>query len=302
VRDSAARLVTLGRIEVGKVTDTGYARAADYARKALHVDTTNASAWALLSESVGRTDPALVYSAARRAVALDSTSAVTWTALARAQFGRNEFQAADRSFARALALDPKYGWAFGYYANLLAGIGRFEQSLDYARKAASMTPYWADASYPALMGLGRYDELLAEGQAGVRKDSTDSSVQHYSAMGIAYVQKGQKREALHALDRWRVVSQNPRADAWAYARLGEQTSARSVLAELKKKPRATPGEQAQIAAIHANLGEADSAFNWLARARASGGGLTSLSYHPQWEPIKGDPRFSALKKEVGLEK
>src|SRR4051812_39581569 len=76
-KDSAARLVKLGRAEVAKVTDASYERAADYARKALHVDTTNALAWALLSESVGRIGPAMVYTAARRAVQLDSTSPVT---------------------------------------------------------------------------------------------------------------------------------------------------------------------------------------------------------------------------------
>ncbi|MBI4502856.1 MAG: hypothetical protein HY700_17050 [Gemmatimonadetes bacterium] len=301
-RQSAAQLVAAGRIEVAKVTDDGFAKAADFARKAIQADSNYAPAWALLSESVGRKDQALVISAGRKAVTLDSTSAVTWTAFARSQITANDFAAADKSFARALAIDPKYGWAFGYYAGLLATLGRYDESLQYARKASAMTAYWADASFPALMGLGKYDDLLAEGRAGLKKDSTDSSVQSYAAVGYALLMKGQKAEALRALDRWRIVSQNPRADAWAYARGGEPAKARSVLEELKASSKPTAGEQVQVAGIYANLGQKDSAFIWLERARATGGGLASLNYHVQWEPLRADPRFGELKKKVGLVK
>jgi len=69
---------------------------------------------------------------------------------------------------------------------------------------------------------------------------------------------------------------------------------------LKSSPR--PGDQAQVAGIYANLGRTDSAFMWLERARAGGGGLGSLNWHPQWIPLRSDPRFAELKRTVGVVK
>jgi hypothetical protein len=56
-----------------------------------------------------------------------------------------------------------------------------------------------------------------------------------------------------------------------------------------------------IAALHASLGDVDDAFRWLDVAVAEGAtGLIFLRVHPRIDALRGDPRFPALLKRVGL--
>ena len=56
-----------------------------------------------------------------------------------------------------------------------------------------------------------------------------------------------------------------------------------------------------IASIHAGLGESDRAFVWLARAEvAREPELGFIKVDPKWDPIRKDPRFTALLTKLGF--
>ena len=57
----------------------------------------------------------------------------------------------------------------------------------------------------------------------------------------------------------------------------------------------------QIACVYAWRGEADRAFEWLDRALAQrDGGLSDLKLEPLLRGLRGDPRFKALERRIGL--
>jgi tetratricopeptide (TPR) repeat protein len=303
VRPTTDSLTRAGRVEFQRFSPAGDARATEYARRAIQADSTNGLAWALLAEVQIPTDPRAALASAERAVQYEPNAPIAWTALARAQQARRAFGEADRGFAKAEALDSTFGYAYGYHANLLASLGRFDESLRFARKARSLDAFWGDAPFPALQGLGRYDELLSEGRAGLKKDSIGAANLYYQAVGYALIEQGQYDEGLKAIARQRVLRQSPAwVDAWTYARAGQDVKARSVLEELTRTAKPTLNQQTAAAAIYANLKQPDSAFAWLNRASAAGAGLVNLNYHLQWKPLRSDPRFKELVRKVGLEK
>ena len=57
-----------------------------------------------------------------------------------------------------------------------------------------------------------------------------------------------------------------------------------------------------VAVVHAGLGAQDSAFRWLERAyEAHDGSLVFLKVEPALDPLRGDLRFAALVKKMGLD-
>jgi tetratricopeptide (TPR) repeat protein len=293
-------LVKAGRREFQKWSPRGAANAGDYARRAITADSNYAPAWALLAESQVTSDPAGAKVAATRAVRLDSSVALTWTVLGRAQQATREFRGAETSYQRAIALDSSAGDSYGWYASLLAAVGRYEEALPVSRKAAALDRGWADAAYPALLGLGRYEEVVTVGRAGIAADSIDPLFTHNLYLGFALLERNQPAEAIRLVARHRTIRELPPwNDAWVYARGGQTVQARAVLADLTRLPNTTQGQKVAAAGLYANLSQPDSAFMWLDKAYGPTG-MTNLRWHPQWKPIRGDPRFAALMRKLSL--
>ena len=81
--------------------------------------------------------------------------------------------------------------------------------------------------------------------------------------------------------------------------LGDADASRRALDELKARYAA--GLAYQIAEVHAFRGEADAAFQWLEVAYAQhDGGLSTIKYDPFLKPLRGDPRYAAMLRKLGL--
>jgi tetratricopeptide (TPR) repeat protein len=296
-----SELVRQGVVEYRKFSPAGAQRAKALAEEAIQLDGAHAPAWTLLAESQIATNPTGARSAAEKAVALDSRSPSAWTAFARAQAVTRDPRGAEKSFLRAIELDSNHAEALGYYSNVLAALGRYEESLQFADRAHALSPAWLDARYPPLIGLRRYDDVIAWARAGLAIDSTGPVNLNHHYLGYALLERGQYEDALRATARQRVLRESPPwTDAWTYARAGKTAEARRILSELVGLPSPTPQQQVAVAALYANLGETDNAFVWLERAYARGG-PTNIGWHPQWAPIRSDPRFRAVVRSLGLE-
>jgi adenylate cyclase len=84
-----------------------------------------------------------------------------------------------------------------------------------------------------------------------------------------------------------------------YAAAGRREKADAILADLRtRSPRNYVGD----AGVAVALGEIDRAFEWLERAHEDRNpNLLSIGVAASWDPLRGDPRFGALLKKVGLE-
>jgi hypothetical protein len=81
--------------------------------------------------------------------------------------------------------------------------------------------------------------------------------------------------------------------------LGDPAASQAALDELIRQRAATAAYQ--IAEAYAWRGERDAAFAWLERAyRQHDGGMTYLPHDHFFAPLRGDPRYQALLKKMGL--
>jgi tetratricopeptide (TPR) repeat protein len=82
-----------------------------------------------------------------------------------------------------------------------------------------------------------------------------------------------------------------------YAKVGREDEARQIIAKLEQKP--DPLRAYGIAAVYANLGEMDKAFQWLAY-RPHHAWLPAVRISFWFFPLRDDPRFHELLREMNL--
>ena len=117
--------------------------------------------------------------AAEKALELDPAMVSAHVALGNAHRDRWEWSESERSYRRALELAPDDPEANQQYAEKLAGMGRTEEAIPYARRAAELDPLAAirlNALGYILWNAGRTDESLATLRRAYAIDSTLSYV------------------------------------------------------------------------------------------------------------------------------
>jgi hypothetical protein len=86
---------------------------------------------------------------------------------------------------------------------------------------------------------------------------------------------------------------------YARARTGDQARARECLAWLNRTARSHYVPAELFALVHVGMGDKDAAIRWLNEAKARrSNGMTYLSVEPALDPLRSDPRFVALVREV----
>lgn len=89
--------------------------------------------------------------------------------------------------------------------------------------------------------------------------------------------------------------------AITYAKANRIADARKVIETLEAFRRDHYYPVEFIAAAYASIGEMDRAFEWLNRVFETRSFLWSwLGQGHEWEPLRRDPRWAALKKRAGL--
>ncbi len=89
--------------------------------------------------------------------------------------------------------------------------------------------------------------------------------------------------------------------AVTYAKVGKIVEAREMLKESEASWKPGDGSAIWIAGAHVRLVENDAAFEWLEKAfqeRATF--MAFLKMHPFFADLRGDPRFAALAKRIGI--
>jgi TolB-like protein/tetratricopeptide (TPR) repeat protein len=300
----AHELYLRGRFMVRKGTAPDVRRGLELYREAVAKDSHYAAAWAGIAQawlSLGgdvapRQDYPQVRTAALVALKIDSTLAEAHTALgAAALYYEWDFAAARRELLRAIALNASDVTAYSVYADLVGVQGHVDSALALLRQARALDPLSPDARLTFarwLVFAGQYDEALQEATSFIDIDPRDA----HAMRGYALLGAGRLREAL---DEYRMDSVDfvgPVA-----ARLGRRDQARRLVSRLIGERRTRYVQADAIAGLYANLGDRDAAFAWLDSAYAERSiNMIFLSLGPILEPIRGDPRFTALKKRVGL--
>jgi tetratricopeptide (TPR) repeat protein len=165
----------------------GNATQTDLLRQAIQLDSSFATAWAMLARSLMfrgvAGEPAYIDSgfvAARKAIALDPENADGYFALGDLFSVRQQLSESRRAYLKALELAPGHTGAMADLANVYVVLGRFDEALDWALRAQQLNPNQPHAPYHVglpLLSLADDSATARYLHAAERKDPKQARTQ-----------------------------------------------------------------------------------------------------------------------------
>jgi TolB-like protein/DNA-binding winged helix-turn-helix (wHTH) protein/cytochrome c-type biogenesis protein CcmH/NrfG len=206
-------------------------------------------------------------SAARQSVAQDANSAMSHMFLGIVLADRGQFVEARAMLRRARELDPMFPLMFANSAVVALMLGDAQEAMEFATQAVAINPeFWVG--------------YLHLGTARLMTGDYEGAIQ---ALGAA--------EKYSSYNSSRATSLRARA----LIKLGRSDEARDILAGLIETAEDKYVPPYEIAAVHASLGEFDSAIEWLQRALDQGGiRCRLLENNAELAIMHSDPRFESL--------
>jgi tetratricopeptide (TPR) repeat protein len=256
--------------------------------------------------------PKIAYSRARsaalQALRIDESLAAAHTSLAAVLTDREwDWIGADRDYRRAIELNPNDATAHSWYAEQLSRMRRHAEAIAEAQRALELDPVSIFSSMPVawiLYFARRYDETIEQAKKTLTLDPDYATA--LRILGWALEEKKCFPEAIAAHRRARALTEHrPNFTAqlsWAYAVAGRSPEARQILAALTETAKDSYVSAFDFALIHAALGETATALDWMDRAFEEH--LDHLPYirvNPRLDPLRGEPRFKELLRQMGLE-
>jgi Tfp pilus assembly protein PilF len=248
----------------------------------------------------------LARESAKRALELDPTQSDCHCASAVVAFlGDLDFQAADRSFRKALELNPANAMCADWYGTLLAAQGRGDEASRHLQDAMRTSP--AELASFVDFGVNDYYARRFDRAIAVQASALDRDPNFYAALveiGRAYSLAGKHEQAIAALDRARRVEDVPWVaicHSWTLARAGQTERSRVLLRE-------TEARKDYVAPIFrsigwAALGERSTAMRLLEEARQERHPmLSNLKVDPMFDPLRGEPGFQALLRQLRFDR
>jgi serine/threonine-protein kinase len=303
-----------GRFFLDRSTEKDIRRGMELLQAALRVDSSYASAhaeiarsWMLLADDFIAPKEAWprVRIAAGRALDADSTLADAHTFLGAAlQWYEKDLPGAEQEFRRAVTLNPSDANARFNLGRLLVLTGRSEEGLAECRKAVVLDPLsaiWQYGLSEALLWSDSADAAMATARKALALDPNVGPA--HEVLGSIYFAKGELAEAAEAYRRaeelgWTKASLGL---AIVHARSGHPDSAKRIARRWEMEATRRWVAPDLIAGIYASLGEHEEAFRLLEQAyRDRAGYLLMLNVREDLAPLRGDRRFEALARKLGL--
>ena len=317
VNAAAYQFYLKGRYFWNQRTADGLEKGISYFRKAIEADPGYALAYVGLADSYNflgafgiailSPDEAMpkAKSAALKALEVDDSLSEAHASLAFVElYYEWDWAGAEKSFRRAIELNPNYAPAYQWYSHLLMSGGRTSDAIVAAKRAAEIDPL----SLPAVLNVGwqyhwarQYDSAV-EQLRRVLQINPNFEQAHW-ALGLAYVGQAKMEEAVAELQKAIALSGGNSVYVAglgdAYALGGNKAEAIRLRSQLEQKT--TYVSPYWMATLQAALGEQDLALVSLEKAFAErNGGLIWLGADPRMDSLRSDPRFAALVERVGV--
>ena len=278
--------------------------------RATELDSSYALAWVGLSDTYGLmpqydtvgVDEAMprARAAALRALSLDSTLAEAYASLGNIEKSWTfDWDAAERHYRRAIALNPSYATSHHWYAVLLVWTDHVPDALAEIERASQLDPLSPiiQLTHARICYLARdYPRAAREYQETIDLDPARSSA--WRGLSGVYYQQGRIREASTAWER--AVALLP--DSLRIPAAPVVTAAgdylRRRLHVSRALARARIASSAEVAAVYADLGARDAAFDLLRSARMDELVLGDLRSLPDYDSLRTDPRYRTLESDV----
>jgi eukaryotic-like serine/threonine-protein kinase len=203
----------------------------------------------------------------------------------------------ERSYLRAIELNPNHGLAHQWYSGLLARMLRTESAIQHAKEAIRQDSLSIPANrnlavmlyllrkYPEAIEQATRVQAMAPGFFGCRELLAES-----------YARRGEKEAALQLI---REIEADLRTPGFAlahaadvYAILGMADRALETIARLTSPASNLNYQPVHVARAYSDLGRADECFHWLEIAYTKRDtGLQILPVHESFDHVRRDSRF-----------
>jgi serine/threonine-protein kinase len=235
--------------------------------------------------------------AALKAIAIDEGLALAHSALARIHqhFDFDPLRA-QREHVRAMELGPQEPWVLRGYWFFLLTRNAFDEALELNARDLALDPTLPLANrYMAqtLCVARRYDECVAQSQRTLLIDPADL-VLSYTWMALCLEQQGKQRDAVEMWERSREL----RGRAQIAEQMKRVFRERGWAAYWRERLKLAGTEEEAVEAL-VRLGGLEDALHKLGRLLERRSLALSELNEPQFDPLRSDPRFQALRRRAG---
>ena len=291
-------------------------RATDYFQQSIRRDPNSARAYSGLAESYALVSgyagvPPKDFlqkadAAARRAVALDPNLAEAHVAMAVvAQDCDWDWATAEREYRRAIELNPNYATAHHWYGEYLALMGRFDESraqMEHARQLDPLSLIITADTAIALYYARDYPAAIQQFRAVIDLEPTFPRT---AQLSFAYLQTGRDADSVAWTEKLKQPSDTGpwywATAAYVDAHIGKMNDARVALHNLIRMNDRQQIDPLYISIAYVGLDEKDQSIAWLQKAEAAHSvSLNSLKVEPLFDPLRTDPRFQHILRQMNF--
>jgi TolB-like protein/tetratricopeptide (TPR) repeat protein len=218
-----------------------------------------------------------------------------------------DWRAAQHRFLLALEENPSHPVAHEWYGWCLVALGHIEDALAEIRRARQLDPLSVRAHAAVGMGLyfaRQHDRALEQLHLALELDPRFADA--HCGLGLNYQQLGMWEQSFAAFHEALALSGRGPEDiasaGFAYGAAGRTAEARAMLTELEELATRRYVPAVYFAAVHAGLGRAEDACDWLERAFAERSSwLVFLRVEPWWDSLRSHSRFERLLQQMHLQ-
>jgi TolB-like protein/DNA-binding winged helix-turn-helix (wHTH) protein len=232
---------------------------------------------------------------AEKAIQLDPLLAEGYGALGQVYAIDLAWGDAERSFQRALQLNPNLPDIHeDYGSGVLLPEGKVAEAVQQFREAVTLDPLSGSPRYMLALGLlsaGGYDEALENCRRAMARDPTDADVMWLYARAMWF--KGRHEEAIAMLEQLGPTSRG--FLGYAYASIGRRREAEQIAAE------EDPAAIRHQAVIYAGLGEKDRVLEAFEKLAAMHDHIVDLyPLFPEFALMRDDARMKEFRHKRNL--
>jgi TolB-like protein/Flp pilus assembly protein TadD len=254
-----------------------------------------------------------------KALELDDRLAEAWTAHGNLSLQQEwNWEEAERSFKKAIELNPSSPGAYSWYSTMSAMQGRYQQAVQLAKRATDLNPLplFPRGVLCAFYALaGDHDGAIRESVKLRELHPTDAEV--HNILALAYSQMGNISDARNELDLLEEEMKARRArgtrgwttgvvpwiyatNAFTYAASGGTDQVRKMIGLAEGEMKEGYVSPAALGTLYLASGDETKAFELFEKELDEGS--PGLLFHAMWkgfDPVRSDPRFVSLLKRMG---
>ena len=316
VNPEAHDIFLRGRYQFQKISKEGFEKAIEYFKKSIEIDPNYAQAYIWLATSyqwlryLGYLSTEEYYSLTtpllKKAFEIDDKLPIAIYFRGTEKFYvKWDWIGAEAEFKRSIELNPNFADAHLEYAWLLTAMGRFTEAIEEAKRGLQLDPFSTLANSTmgwVLTHARQYDQAIEQYRQIIELFPNDSW--SYQSLAKIYALKGMYEDAVKARKKEMTLSQTPPAEIAALDSAYSASGSRGYWMWLLKRLKGQYEESSYYTAtIFAQLGNNDKALDYLEIGYKTHNNLMyGLKVEPLFDPIRSDPRYTALLKKMGLDK